>query len=215
MSLRIAVLISGVGSNLLAIDEACREGRIAGKIVGVLADRPGAVGLERARQRGLATHALPVERGESRADYDLRLRNALDPWEPELVVLAGFMRILSTEFVERLSGRLLNIHPSLLPRHKGLHTHQRVLDAGDTEHGATVHYVTPDLDGGPAILQGRLSVRADDDAESLARRVQRCEHVIYPTVLQWVAGRRLQYAGGVPMLDGVPLGRPIVQDFDV
>lgn len=215
MPLRIAVMISGAGSNLLAIDEACRDGRVAGTVVGVLCDRVDAAGLVRAEARGLSARALPIAAGETRAAHDARLLAALEALQPEIVVLAGYMRILSTEFVEALRGRLLNIHPSLLPRHKGLHTHRRVLEAGEREHGATVHYVTPDLDGGPAVLQARIVVRPDDDADALARRVQRCEHVIYPTVLQWVASGRLQCPAGIPMLDGAPLLQPIVQDFDV
>jgi phosphoribosylglycinamide formyltransferase-1 len=215
MSLRIAVMISGAGSNLLAIDDACRAGRVAGAVVGVLSDRGDAAGLTRARSRGLLARSLPIEPGETRAAHDARILAALESLQPAVVVLAGYMRILSSDFVTALRGRLLNIHPSLLPRHKGLHTHRRVLEAAEREHGATVHYVTPDLDGGPAVLQARIAVGADDDADSLAHRVQRCEHVIYPTVLQWVASGRLQCPAGVPMLDGVPLLQPIVQDFDV
>ena len=215
MPLRIAVMISGAGSNLLAIDDACRAGHIAGSIVGVLTDRAEAAGLERAQTRGLPTLALPIGTSETRAAHDARLLTALEHWQPELIVLAGYMRILSADFVQHLQGRLLNIHPSLLPRHRGLHTHRRVLEAGEREHGATVHYVTVDLDGGPAVLQGRIAVRALDDVDSLARRVQRCEHVIYPTVLQWVASGRLHCPAGIPMLDGVRLLQPIVQDFDV
>lgn len=215
MSLRIAVMISGAGSNLLAIDDACRDGRVVGSVVGVLSDRAEAAGLVRAQSRGLSARALPIEAGEPRTAHDARLLTALEALQPDIVVLAGYMRILSADFVQRLLGRLLNIHPSLLPRHKGLHTHRKVLEAAESEHGATVHYVTADLDGGPAILQARIAVRAGDDADSLARRVQRCEHVIYPTVLQWVAKGRLQCIAGVPMLDGAPLLQPIVQDFDV
>jgi phosphoribosylglycinamide formyltransferase-1 len=124
------------------------------------------------------------------------------------------MRILSPEFVGAFAGRMLNIHPSLLPRHKGLHTHRHVLEAGDTEHGATVHYVTPELDGGPAILQARIRVRPDDDPTSLAARVQRCEHLIYPRVVDWIARGRLCCPAGVPELDGHPLVSPLVEDFE-
>jgi len=215
MPLRIAVLISGAGSNLLAIDDACRDGRINASVVGVIADRATAAGLERAQARGLPTLALPLEAGESRAAQESRLLAALGALQPDVVALAGYLRILSAPLIAAWSGPLLNIHPSLLPRHKGLHTHQRVLEAGDREHGATVHCVTAELDAGPAILQARLAVRGTDDATSLAKRVLRCEHVIYPTVLQWLATGRLQCAAGQPLLDGRPLREPVVQDFDV
>lgn len=212
--LRIAVLISGAGSNLLAIDDACRDGHIDGHVVLVLSDKPDAAGLLRARERGLVAEAMPISAGESRSHHDARLLAAVDGCSPDLVVLAGYMRILDAGFVQSLTGRLLNIHPSLLPRHKGLHTHRRVLAAGETEHGATVHYVTADLDGGPSVLQARLKVRRDDDERTLAARVQRCEHVIYPTVVQWVADGRLRCRDGTPMLDDVRLDTPIVRDFD-
>lgn len=212
--LRVAVLISGTGSNMIAIDDACRDGRIDGSIVGVLSDRPDAPGLQRASARGLSVQALPFAPGEPRCDHDRRLLAALQALAPDLVVLAGYMRILDAEFVEALAGRLLNIHPSLLPRHKGLHTHRRVLEAGEGEHGATVHYVTRELDGGPAVLQGRIRVLAEDDERTLQARVQRCEHVIYPTVVHWVAAGRLRCVDGVPRLDGSALGAPLVRDFD-
>ena len=212
--LRIAVLISGAGSNLLAIDDACRDGHIDGHVVLVLSDKPDAAGLLRARERGLPAEAMPIAAGESRSSHDARLLAAIDGCSADLVVLAGYMRILDAGFVQSLSGHLLNIHPSLLPRHKGLHTHRRVLEAGESEHGATVHYVTADLDGGPPVLQARLKVRREDDERTLSERVRRCEHVIYPTVVQWVADGRLRCRNGSPMLDGVRLDAPIVRDFD-
>lgn len=212
--LRLVVLISGAGSNLLALDDACRQGALNAQVVGVLSDRSAALGLERARSRGLHTEALPISPGESRSTHDARLLAATNALRPDLVLLAGYMRILDTSFVQSLQGRLLNIHPSLLPRHKGLHTHRRALEAGEIEHGATVHFVTPDLDGGPPVLQARIKIRPGDDESSLAARVQRCEHVIYPTVVQWCASGRLRCIDTKPMLDGQPLAEPIVQDFD-
>lgn len=212
--MRLAVLISGAGSNLLALDDACRRGDIRGQVVGVLSDRPHAAGLERARERGLPAQALPIETGESRAAHDARLLAAVLALQPDLVLLAGYMRILDPAFVEALRGKLLNIHPSLLPKYKGLHTHRRALEAGDAVHGATVHVVTPDLDGGPPVLQARIAIRPGDDEPGLAARVQRCEHVIYPTVAEWFASGRLRCIDGRPELDGRTLTQPVIQDFD-
>jgi phosphoribosylglycinamide formyltransferase-1 len=140
--LRLVVLISGAGSNLLALDDACRQGTLNAQVVGVLSDRSAAPGLERARSRGLHAEALPIAPGESRSAHDARLLAATNALRPDLVLLAGYMRILDTNFVQSLQGRLLNIHPSLLPRYKGLHTHRRALEASEIEHGATVHFVT-------------------------------------------------------------------------
>ena len=212
--LRLVVLISGAGSNLLALDDACRQGTLNAQVVGVLSDRSAAPGLERARSRGLHAEALSIAPGESRSAHDARLLAATNALRPDLVLLAGYMRILSDEFVNALNDRLLNIHPSLLPKYKGLHTHKRVLEAGDAVHGATVHYVTPDLDCGPPVLQGRIKVHRGEPEATLVARIHRAEHVIYPTVLSWLAEGRLQCVGGVPMLDGQQLEAPIVQDFE-
>ncbi len=213
-ALRVAALISGTGSNMLAIARRCASGEIPAQVVLVASDRADAPGLAAATALGIETLALPPRPGEARSAYDARLREAIDARRPGLVVLAGFMRILDTSFVDAYAGRLLNIHPSLLPRHKGLHTHQRAIDAGDRTHGATVHYVTPELDGGPAVLQARLHIHPGEDARALSARVQACEHVIYPRVVDWVARRRLGCPGGQPELDGHPLVQPIVEDFD-
>ena len=213
-ALRVAVLISGAGSNMLAIARRCASGEIPATIVLVASDRAAAPGLAAAAALGIETLALPPAPGEARPAYDARLRSTIDARTPDLVVLAGFMRILDASFVDAYAGRLLNIHPSLLPRHKGLHTHQRAIDAGDRVHGATVHYVTPELDGGPAVLQARLRIHGGEDARTLAARVQACEHVIYPRVIEWVARRRLHCRAGQPELDGRPLVEPIVEDCD-
>jgi len=210
---RIVVLISGTGSNMLAVLDACARGDIEGEVVGVLSDQPQAAGLAKAAARGVAVQALPFAAGESRHAHDLRLRRAIEECDAELVVLAGYMRILDTEFVQHFAARMLNIHPSLLPRHKGLHTHRRVLEAGEAEHGASVHYVTPELDGGPCVLQGSMAVLEGDDAESLRLAVHRIEHVIYPRVVGWVTAGRLRIVDGVPTLDGVPLRQPIREEF--
>lgn len=210
---RIAVLISGTGSNMLALLEGCARGEITGEIVRVLSDQPQAAGLAKAAACGVPVQALPFESGESRHEHDLRLRSAIEDSGAELVVLAGYMRILDEQFVNHFATRMLNIHPSLLPRHKGLHTHRRVLEAGDATHGASVHYVTPELDGGPCVLQGYLAVRPDDDAESLRLAVHRIEHVIYPRVVGWAAAGRLQLVEGLPTFDGVPLQQPIREEF--
>lgn len=211
---RLVVMISGAGSNLLALDDACRRGDLHAQIVGVISDRPNALGLERARERGLPVEALLIANGETRSAHDARLLAAVSALKPDFVLLAGYMRILDVAFVEALEGRLLNIHPSLLPRYKGLHTHRRALEAADTEHGATVHFVTPDLDGGPPVLQARIAIKPSDDELRLAARVQRCEHVIYPSVAEWCATGRLQYREGKPVLDGRPLESPVIQDFE-
>ncbi|MFA5938496.1 MAG: phosphoribosylglycinamide formyltransferase [Sinimarinibacterium sp.] len=188
MSRRIAILISGRGRNLQALVEACADGRIEGRIVLVLSNRADAAGLQFARQRGIETAVLSHREFADRAAYDRSLMAVLDRRAPDLVVLAGFMRILTPEFVAHYRGRLLNIHPSLLPRYPGLDTHRRALEAGDAEHGATVHFVTEDLDGGPAIVQGKLNVQAQDTEASLADRVMtEIELKIYPQAIAWIA----------------------------
>jgi phosphoribosylglycinamide formyltransferase-1 len=204
--LRLAVLISGRGSNLLAIDDACRSGALQARIVLVASDR-AAPGIDAASARGLAAAVIEAREFHDRGAHDDALRAAIDASGADLVVLAGYMRILSAAFVAHYSGRLLNIHPSLLPRHKGLHTHRRVLEAGEREHGASVHYVTAELDGGPVVLQARVPVQPGDDVATLSARVQACEHTIYPRVLQWIASGRLVYRDG-PVLDGEPLRTP-------
>jgi phosphoribosylglycinamide formyltransferase-1 len=207
--LRLAVLASGNGSNLGALLDACRTGRIHAEIVVVMSDRPGARALERARSAGVPAIAVPLGPQETRESHGARLLAALTPHAIDLVVLAGYMRILSAEFVETLQGRLINIHPSLLPRYKGLHTHRRVLEAGEPQHGCTVHYVTLDLDGGPAVLQSAVEVLPGDDEASLAARVLAREHVIFPRVVGWIAEGRLTCPDGRPMLDGHPLEAPL------
>lgn len=205
MSCSIAVLISGSGSNLQALIDACQNGDIPASIGVVVSNRSDAYGLERARRAGIATAIVNHRAFDSRTAFDAELARTLEDFAPDLVILAGFMRILTADFVRRFHGRLLNIHPSLLPLYPGLHTHQRALDAGDREAGATVHFVTEELDGGPAIVQARVPVMPDDNADSLAQRVLIEEHRIYPLAARWFAEGRLRLEQGRACLDGQPL----------
>ena len=204
--LRLAVLISGRGSNLLAIHAACQHGSLAADIVLVASDR-AAPGIDAARAAGLQAEVIDARQFADRAAHDAAMQDRIDAARPDVVVLAGYMRILTPAFVAHYAGRMLNIHPSLLPRHKGLHTHRRVLEAGEAEHGASVHYVTAELDGGPVVLQARVPVMPGDTEATLSARVQAREHSIYPEVLQWIASGRLVYRDG-PVLDGEPLRVP-------
>lgn len=202
---RIAVLISGSGSNLQSLIDACAHRTLPAEICLVLSNRPDAYGLQRANQAGIATAVVDHKNYGSREDFDAELVKTLQQYQPDLVILAGFMRILTPVFVQSFQGRLLNIHPSLLPRYPGLHTHQRALDAGDPEAGATVHFVTDELDGGPPILQARVPVQAGDTAEALAKRVLQLEHLIYPLAARWFAQGRLRLEDGRAWLDQKPL----------
>ena len=205
MPCNVVVLISGSGSNLQAlIDSVAHDGNPA-RIAAVICNRAGAHGLERAKQAGIATELLDHKQFDGREAFDTALIQAIDAHQPDLVVLAGFMRILTPGFVQHYAGRLLNIHPALLPKHKGLHTHQRAIEAGDSEHGCSVHFVTEELDGGPLVVQAVLPVMADDTAESLARRVHQQEHQIYPLAVRWFAEGRLRLGAQGAMLDGQPL----------
>lgn len=211
--LQIAILISGRGSNMAAIARRCREGRINARVGAVISDRPGAAGLDTARALGIATHVVPWQGPAGRPAFEQALARILAAANPGIIVLAGFMRILSPQFVASRAGRILNIHPSLLPRYRGLHTHRRVLEAGDREHGASVHFVTAELDGGPIVVQSRIAVTAGDTEESLSARVQATEHIIYPRVIGWLADGRLQWRQDRPWLDGRPLDEPVLEDF--
>jgi phosphoribosylglycinamide formyltransferase-1 len=212
MALPFAVLISGRGSNMLALEEATRDGRIDGRIVAVISDRPEAAGLAAARARGLSTAVVAPAPGEDRATYGNRLASAVAGSGAALVALAGYMRILDAGFVRLFEGRLLNIHPSLLPAWRGLHTHRRVLEASERLHGCTVHFVVEELDAGPAVIQGRLAVRAGEDESALSARVQRLEHIIYPRAVGWFAAGRLACRGGQAWIDGRPAGPVVVEE---
>lgn len=203
---RVVVLISGNGSNLQAFIDARQAGQLPVDLVAVISNRPAVRGLSRAQQSGITTQVVDHTQYPDRETFDAALTREIDSYSPDLVILAGFMRILTAEFTHHYLGRLLNIHPSLLPKHQGLHTHERALAAGDRQHGATVHFVTAELDGGPAVVQARLPIRPNDDAASLAQRVQALEHRIYPLAVQWFAEGRLRMENGVAFLDGEPLG---------
>lgn len=202
---RIVVLISGSGSNLQAMIDACEQGRIAGTLCAVFSNKADAFGLERAKQAGIPGHALGAADFASREAFDDRLMAEIDAYQPDLVVLAGYMRILSPAFVRHYMGRMLNIHPSLLPKYPGLHTHRKALENGDREHGTSVHFVTEELDGGPIVLQATVPIFDGDDEAIVTARVQCQEHAIYPLVVNWFASGRLTMVDGAAWLDGHPL----------
>ena len=189
---RIVVLISGSGSNLQAIMDAIQSGQINGQIELVISNKADAYGLFRAKNAGIATCVIDHKAFDSRESFDLAVQQRIDTIEPDLVILAGFMRILSAGFVRHYSGRMLNIHPSLLPKYKGLHTHQRALTAADKEHGCTVHFVTEELDGGPLLVQAVVPVKTDDTESTLQARVHEREHVAYPLAVEWICADRIR-----------------------
>ena len=197
MNPRIAILISGRGSNMEAIVQRCAEQRWPAQVVAVIANKPTAGGLAYAAGQGIATAVVDHKAHASRDAFDAELARVIDSFQPQLVVLAGFMRILGAPFVRRYEGRLLNIHPSLLPAFPGLHTHQRALDAGCKAVGATVHFVTPELDHGPIVMQSVVPVRPGDDESALAARVLATEHVIYPQAVRWFVEGKLRVEGGL------------------
>lgn len=207
--LPLVVLISGSGSNLQAIIDAIEQGELNAEIRGVISNRPEAYGLERAQRHGIKAIALDHTLFQDRAHFDNRLRQEIDALHPEIIVLAGYMRILTAEFIQHFAPGLLNIHPSLLPKYQGLNTHQRALDHGDTEHGVSIHVVTPELDAGPVILQGRFDITPDDDAQSLQQKGHQLEHQMYPLVIKWLSEGRLQLTDGLPVFDDEELHQPL------
>lgn len=207
--LRIAVLASGHGSNLQAIIDAIASGWLVAELAGVFCDRPAAQALLRARAAGVPATVVRPRDFASREQHDQHLFNAIDDVQPDLIVCAGYMRLLGPSQVEARAGRVVNIHPSLLPAFKGLHTHQRALDAGVDEHGASVHFVTAELDGGPVVTQARVPVRAGDDAQRLAARVRAREHPLLIETLRLLAARRLRLAPAGVTLDNHALARPL------
>lgn len=192
-----------------ALVERSQAGRSAYSVAAVVADRSDAAGLEIARHLHVAARALPPAKDKDRAAYDEVLAAAIDEYAPSLIVLAGFMRILSAPFVERFAGKILNIHPSLLPKYMGLHTHRRALEAREPEHGVTVHFVTEQLDGGPGVLQARVPILPGDTEATLSQRVLIQEHIIYPLAVNWFCQGRLRCAEGKAWLDGQPLSEPV------
>lgn len=200
----VVVLISGSGSNLQALIDSLGEDNPT-RICAVISNRAEALGLQRAQAAGIATHLVRHNDFADREAFDAALMEIIDAHEPQLVVLAGFMRILTASFVRRYQGRLLNIHPSLLPKYKGLDTHRRALEAGDSEHGCSVHFVTEELDGGPVAIQAAFTIDPDESIDTLTSQVHAAEHIIYPLAVRWFAEGRLRLAEQGAMLDNIPL----------
>lgn len=198
---RVVVLISGSGSNLQSLIDGQQQNQLPITIESVISNKPNAYGLQRAEAAGISNHVINHKDYDGRESFDEALAKTIHQYQPDLVVLAGFMRILTADFVRQFKGRMLNIHPSLLPKYQGLHTHQRALEAGDKQHGVTVHFVTEELDGGPPIIQAVVPILNDDTPESLAKRVQTQEHVIYPMAVDWFATQRLQLDKQQVLLD--------------
>jgi phosphoribosylglycinamide formyltransferase-1 len=201
----LVVLLSGSGSNLQALIDAINGGVIGADIAAVISNKPEALGLKRADDAGIKNAVIDNLQFSSRENFDQALCREIQIYKPDLVILAGFMRILTSKFVENFDGRILNIHPSLLPKYPGLHSHQKAIDAGDLNAGATVHFVTSKLDGGPPVLQAEVPIYQDDSAEVLARRILIKEHQIYPLVVQWFCAGRLSLVDGKAYLDSVLL----------
>lgn len=214
-SAAVAVLISGSGSNLQALIDATDRGESGAGICVVISNRPDAYGLERAKDAGIPVACLSHRDYADRSDYDMALLALLNQYAPDIIVLAGFMRILTPHFVNRFAGRMLNIHPSLLPKYPGLDTHQRAIDARDRHHGCTVHFVTADLDAGPPVIQGKVPIMENDDAKSLAARVLELEHRILPKAVALLASGRLELHEGSAWLDGNRLQSPLPGNTDL
>lgn len=207
--IRLVVLISGRGSNLQVILDQAVSGELPVEVAAVVSNRPSVHGLERARQAGVPALELDHKNFADRPEFEAALIETIDRRQPDLVVLAGFMRVLTAGFTEHYRGRLLNIHPSLLPKFRGLHTHERAIAAGETEHGASIHFVTAELDGGPVIVQARVPVLPGDDSDALAARVLEQEHRLYPLAIRWFAEQRLRLEGEQVWFDGQPLVEPL------
>ncbi len=186
-SFSLVILISGRGSNMISIVEAIQHDTLPAQVKAVISNRPNAPGLNYAETQAIPTATIDHKAYDDRLSFDLALAKEINKHQPDLVVLAGFMRILTPEFVEQFAGKLINIHPSLLPKFTGLNTHQRAIDAGEAEHGASIHYVTEELDGGPVVLQARVTVLPDDTADTLAKRVLAQEHTLYPEAIKQIA----------------------------
>jgi len=214
MSCRTAILVSGSGTNLQAFIDAVAAGSLDLDLCVVFSNNPNAFGLERAEKAGIPTACIQHGDFPDRESFDRAVIAELDRWNPELLILAGFMRILSPAFVSHYAGKILNIHPALLPKYPGLNTHQRVLDAGDEWHGSTVHFVTEELDGGPRILQGRLRTVPGETADALQQRVQAIEHRIYPEAAGLVGAGRVTFRDGETWIDGRRAAEPMIRTFD-
>lgn len=205
LPLPLVVLISGSGSNLQAIIDAIASRQLNARICAVISNKADAYGLQRAHAANIPCIVIEHQHFDGREAFDKKLQASIEHYQPELLVLAGFMRILTDDFVRHFAGKMINIHPSLLPRYRGLHTHRRAIEAGDTEHGLSIHYVTTELDGGPVITQVKVPVLADDTEDTLAARVLVQEHRAFPMVIQWIADKRLKLVGDQVMLDAKPV----------
>lgn len=210
--LNIVVLISGHGSNLQAIINAIDSGQLNAHISAIICNKANAAGLERARTHNIPAYLLQKHKSQTSEEYDLRLQEVLNNLKPDLVVLAGFMRILSKNLVNQFKGKIINIHPSLLPKYRGLSTHERVLNAGDDTHGCSVHFVTPDLDGGPVIAQASFEIASKDNINSLSAKVQLLEHKLYPMIVAWFALERLELNDEQVFLDGTLMQQPYLME---
>jgi phosphoribosylglycinamide formyltransferase-1 len=207
--LPIAILISGRGSNMRVIAERAAAGTLPVDVRAVVSDQPAAEGLQTAAALNIATRVLQPREFADRLSYDRALVQLLEQYQPQLIVLAGFMRILTPHFIGAFANRILNVHPSLLPKYRGLHTHRRALEAGEELHGVSVHFVTEELDGGPVVLQAEVPVLSGDTEKTLSARVQQAEHRIYPQAIDWFARGRLLLKDGRAWLDGKPLDAPL------
>jgi phosphoribosylglycinamide formyltransferase-1 len=212
--LKLLALISGHGSNLQALIDAIGAGEINAVLVGVVSNRADSPGLQRARAAGIPTTVVDQSKFETRDDFNHELLRVVCGYDPRLVALAGFMRILDDDFVDRFDGCILNVHPSLLPKYAGLNTYRRVLDSGDRHHGCSIHFVNRDLDGGPVVAQSVVPVQAGDTEKTLSARVQAAEHKLYPLVVGWFASGRLRCTGGMVTLDGKTLNEPAQPEMD-
>ena len=207
---KIAVLISGGGSNLQSVIDHIEQGHIDVSIACVISNKPDAYGLVRAQNANIPTHVIEHKNYASREEFDQELVRTLAVYNIQLIILAGFMRVLSPTFINQYEGNILNIHPSLLPKYAGLHTHARAIEAGDSEHGCSVHFVTADLDEGPLVIQAKVKVESSDDADTLAARVLKKEHIIYPLAVKWFCEKRLSLKHGKADFDGKPLKHAIL-----
>lgn len=207
--LSLVILISGSGSNLQAIIDQIEQGTLNARIKAVISNRPDAFGLKRAKSQGIPTLSLDHKNYQDRASFDEVLRQHIDELKPDLIVLAGYMRILSEKFIEHFHPNIINIHPSLLPLYQGLNTHQRALDNGDREHGVSIHVVTPELDAGPILLQGRFTIQGNDDKLSLQQKAHLIEHRMYPKVLEWIAEGKLALKPDAVEFNGSRLTNPL------
>jgi len=210
--MNVVVLISGNGSNLQVLIDQMRDKSLPINISAVISNKANAYGLTRAEQAGIKTAVVDNKAYPCRESYDLALQEKIDTYQPELIVLAGFMRILSDNFVYHYEGRMINIHPSLLPDYRGLNTHQRAIDDNAGIHGVSVHYVTPELDGGPVIAQSQVKISANDTAQTLAGKVQQKEHKLYPLVISWIALGRLSLINGELIFENNKLNKPIISN---